>query len=204
MKIIDISLALTPQTIVYPNNPVIEITPIKLKSSVISKVVMGTHSGTHIDAPRHVLAQGKAIDAIPLAIFYGPCRVLDFTKVKDSISKDDLVKAKVKVGERILVKTRNSVRGFKKFNPKYIYLSPEGAEYLASRKIKLFGIDYLSVKQRGSLDNRPHTEFLTRDIPIFEGLDLSRAKAGKYIFAGLPLKFIGVDGAPARAVLIKR
>ena len=73
---------------------------------------------------------------------------------------------------------------------------------MAKKKIALFGIDYLSVKKRGGPDNRPHTELLKNRVVIFEGLDLSKAKPGKYFFVGLPLKFAGLDGAPARAILL--
>ena len=204
MNIIDISLSLHEKTIVYPGNPEIEIEEQKTKTSFISKITFGSHSGTHVDAPRHAHEDGLGIDEIPPETFIGPCRVLDMTHAKEKVRREDLEKEDIKEGERILVKTTNSERGFETLYEDYVYLDGDGAAYLGERGIILFGIDYLSVKQRGSADNRPHTELLDKGIVIFEGVDLSKAEPGEYEFIGLPLKFRGLDGAPARAVLQKR
>jgi len=201
-KIIDISLLLSDKTIVYPGNPEIKIATIPGKTSTHSEITIGSHAGTHLDAPKHVFENGAGVDKVDLNKIVGECRVLDMTRVKEVIGVDDLKKEKIKKGERILVKTKNSKRGFEKFYDDYIYLGGEAAEFLAKKKIALFGMDYLSVKKRGGPDNRPHTELLRSGVVIFEGLDLSKVKPGKYFFVGLPLKFAGLDGAPARAVLI--
>ena len=201
-KIIDISLLLSDKTIVYPGNPELKIATIPGKTSTHSEITIGSHAGTHLDAPKHVFENGAGVDKVDLNKIVGECRVLDMTRVKEVIGVDDLKKEKIKKGERILVKTKNSKRGFEKFYDDYIYLGGEAAEFLAKKKIALFGMDYLSVKKRGGPDNRPHTELLRSGVVIFEGLDLSKVKPGKYFFVGLPLKFAGLDGAPARAVLI--
>ena len=201
-KIIDISLLLSDKTIVYPGNPEIKIATIPGKTSTHYEITIGSHAGTHLDAPKHVFENGAGVDKVDLNKIVGECRVLDMTRVKEVIGVDDLKKEKIKKGERILVKTKNSKRGFEKFYDDYIYLGGEAAEFLAKKKIALFGMDYLSVKKRGGPDNRPHTELLRSGVVIFEGLDLSKVKPGKYFFVGLPLKFAGLDGAPARAVLI--
>jgi len=201
-KIIDISLSLSERTIVYPGNPEINIKTIKGKTSTHSEINIGSHTGTHLDAPKHVFENGAGVDKIDLNKIVGECRVLDMTRVKEAIGVDDLKKEKIKKGERILVKTKNSKRGFEKFYDDYIYLDGEAAEFLAKKRIALFGMDYLSVKKRGGPDNRPHTELLKNGAVIFEGLDLSKAKPGKYFLVGLPLKFTGLDGAPARVILL--
>ena len=202
MKVIDISLSLHKNTIIYPGNLEVNIKTIKGKTSTHSEIAMGSHTGTHMDAPKHIFENGDGVDKIDLNKVIGECRVLDMTRLKEAISADDFKKETVKKGERILVKTRNSKRGFKKFYDDYVYLGGEAAEVLAQKKISLFGIDYLSVKKRGGLDNRPHTELLKNGIVIFEGLDLSKVKPGKYFFVGLPLKLMGLDGSPARAILL--
>ena len=202
-KVYDISLPLYQGMLVYPNNTEFRARPIQSRTSLSSEITMGSHAGTHVDAPRHVFPNGVGVDALEVKNLIGDCRVLDMTHAKKVISLQDLQKARIKKGERIIVKTRNSKRAFKNFYTDYVYLDGEAAEYLASKNIKLFGIDYLSVKQKGSEDNRPHTALLKKKIPIFEGLDLSKIKAGKYFFIGLPLRFKGLDGAPARAVLMK-
>ncbi len=201
-KIIDISWPLEPGIAVYPGNPELRIAPRVGKTSVHSEITMGSHTGTHIDAPQHVFERGKGIDEVPLDALIGPCRVLDCTKAKSAITVADLQPHRILRGERILVKTKNSRLGHKVFYTGYVYLDGDAAEWLAARRIKLFGIDYLSVKQRGSADNRPHTELLGRGIPIIEGLNLQNVKPGKYQLVALPLKFVGLDGAPARVVLI--
>lgn len=203
-KIIDISLPIDEKTVVYPGNPKVSIKTIYGKTSTHSEIKFGSHTATHIDVPKHVFKKGFGVDKIDLKKVIGECRVLDMTRVKESIKSEDLKKENIKKRERILVKTKNSLRGFKKFYDDYIYLDGDAAEFLAQKKILLFGIDYFSVKKRGGKDTRPHTELLRNGIVIFEGLDLSKVKAGKYFLIGLPLKFTNLDGAPARAVLLKQ
>jgi len=195
MRIYDISLPLNNQTIIYPGNPGIFIESYKSipnYSTNLSKITFGSHTGTHVDAPRHVDSSALGIDKIDLAACIGPCRVLDFTEVPEKITVQDLEKHNIKSGERVLAKTKNS-----------LYLDGDAADYLAEIGIILFGIDSLSVKKRGGADTRAHTSLLRKNIVIFEGLDLSQIDPGKYKFVGLPLKFTDLDGAPARAVLIK-
>ncbi|KKU81743.1 MAG: Kynurenine formamidase [Parcubacteria group bacterium GW2011_GWA1_47_8] len=202
-KIFDISLLLENGMIVYPNNPEVRIERVEGETSVRSDISMGTHTGTHIDAPRHVFKDGKGVSDIPLSTYIGKCRVLDFSKVKESITIDDLKKYKIKKGERILVKTSNSKRGFAAFYDDYVYLDGDAADYLAQKRILVFGIDSLSVKKRGGSDQRPHTSLLKKGVTIFEGINLAGVKEGGYTFIGFPLKMGSIDGAPARAILIQ-
>jgi arylformamidase len=204
MRIFDISVPLNEKTVIYPGNVPLEISvhhEMPEHATHLSKIVMGTHTGTHVDAPSHALKEGVSLDQIPLETFVGPCRVIDFTKSAGSVSVSDLKNADVKRGERILAKTANSLIGFETFRDDYIFLSGDGADYLAELGITLFGIDYFSVKQRGSNDHRPHTSLLAKNIPIIEGLDLSKVPAGQYSLFCLPLKFTGVEGGPARVIL---
>ncbi|MBI2484033.1 cyclase family protein [Candidatus Uhrbacteria bacterium] len=189
--------------ITYPGNPEVKITKKSGATTIHSEITVGSHTGTHIDVPAHVFKNGKTLNRIPLSKFIGSARVLDFPGVKEAIKVQDLKKYAIKKGELILAKTSNSKRGFKKFYDDYVYLDGVAAEYLAKKEITLFGIDSLSIKKRGGSDLRPHTALLKKEIPIFEGLDLSKVKAGTYFFVGLPLAFRGIDGSPARAVLLK-
>ncbi len=201
-KIIDISLALEEGMIAYPDNPPFVIKRVVGATSSRSILTLGTHTGTHIDAPLHVFKDGKGVNKIPLARFVGPCRVLDLSKAKESITIKDLESFCIKKGERILIKTSNSKRGFKIFYDDYIYLDGDAADYLAKKCIMLLGIDSLSVKKRGGADHRPHLSLLKKGIVIFEGLNLSKAQGGAYTFVGFPLKLGDIDGAPARAILM--
>ena len=201
-SIVDISRPLHRNTIIYPGNPPIRIRSLKSATSYLSEITLGSHTGTHVDSPRHADRRGIGIDRLPLGAFIGRCRVLDLTSVRSAITQNDLRKFRIGAGERILLKTKNSSRGFAHWRDDYIWLTSEAAAFLAKRRIALLGVDSLSVKQRGNPDNRPHTELLRRRIPILEGLDLSRVRPGRYQLICLPLKFVGLDGAPARAVLV--
>jgi len=204
-KIIDISLPLEEETITYPGIEKVRIDSRKSPSgsTIVSAISMNTHSGTHIDAPSHIPESRKAIDEIPLGTFIGPCRVLNFSKSKESIKKSEIIDKDIQVGERILLKTSNSARGFEEFYDDYVYLSTKAADYLAEIPVKLIGIDSLSIKQSGSRGRDAHNSFLEKDIPIIEGLNLRGVKEGEYTLVAFPLAFTGIDGAPARVVLIE-
>ncbi len=202
-KIIDISLPIYDGMIMYPGNPEAKITKKSGTTTIHSEITVGSHTGTHVDMPAHVFKNGKTLDQISLSKFIGNARVLDFSRVKEAITIQDLKKHGIKKDERILVKTNNSKRGFKKFYDDYVYLDGDAADYLAKKGIALFGIDSLSVKKRGGSDLRPHTSFLKKNIPIVEGLNLKNVKEGDYFFVCLPPAFQKIDGSPARAVLLK-
>ncbi len=205
MRIFDISLPLGEQTITYPGNTKLSIKAFKSPSgNMLSEITMSSHTGTHIDAPSHVLEGGLTIDQLDLSTFTGSCRVLDLSNSQVSISIKDLAEKNIQEAERVLLKTSNSKRGFQTFYDDYVYLSSEAANYLAKMRVKLVGIDFLSIKQRGSEDNRPHTELLSQNIPIIEGLNLEEVEDGEYELLALPLAFGGIDGSPTRAVLIRR
>jgi arylformamidase len=202
-KIIDISVELNQDTPIYPGNPNLEIETIKSSKtgSVLSKIIMGTHTGTHIDAPSHVFEGSKGMETYPIETFIGECRVLDCTNEKLSISIDILITKNIKKGERILLKTSNSKKISGPFFEDFVFLSPDAAKYLADIGVLLVAIDYFSIKQKGSPDNRPHEELLKKNIAIIEGVDLSQAEEGNYSLMALPLKLSKLDGAPARVVL---
>jgi arylformamidase len=203
-KIIDISLPLSDSTIVYPNNVPLKIeTHAHMPDSTthLSKITMGTHTGSHIDAPMHAVIGASTLDQIPLETFIGICKVVDATHRSpgEGVKKEDI--GEVKSGDRILIKTSNSIRGFENFYDDYVYLDGDAADWLAEMKVELVGIDYLSIKQRGSKDQRPHTSLLEKNIPIIEGINLNHVDPGYYELICLPLKFIGVEGGPARIIL---
>ena len=205
-RIIDISLPISGSMLVYPGNaaPKLEWVRRIPKKSILSAISMGSHTGTHVDARMHVRhgAKKDTVDKLPLNAFVGECRVLDLTKVRgNAIGAKDLRKHKLIKDEIILLKTKNSLRGYRKFTFDYVYLDESGAEYCANSKIRTIGIDYLSVQKPNSGNYRVHELLLDNKITIFEGLDLSKVKAGGYFFAGLPLNVVGAEGAPARCVL---
>ncbi len=206
MKIIDISLTIHEGMIVYPKNPNVRIKQVSRfpkDATTKSELVLGSHTGTHLDAKSHVFENADGADKVPLESLYGDCKVLDLTSCSSKITAGDLKKHDIKKGDIILLKTKNSLRGYSRFYDDYVYIDDSAAQYLAGRKIKTVGIDHLSVKQLGNRESRTHP-ILIGAMTVFEGLDLSKVKPGKYIFAGLPLKIKDCDGAPARAILIKK
>ena len=200
MKFFDISLNLDNQTFAWPGDTrFIRIE--KKGSGIVSQLVMSTHTGTHVDAPKHFLFDKAGVDKIQLAKLIGPARVVEI-KSKNLITAQDLEKLKVKKGERLLFKTRNSKLYKKgKFTDDYVSLSLEGAEYLAKKKISLVGTDYLGIEAKSAPGHPVHKTLLGAGIVNVEGLDLSQVKAGDYLLAVLPLKIRDSDGAPARAIL---
>ena len=206
-KIIDISLPIKTGMVVYPGNAPVNISVWhdinKGDSSNLSRIDLGSHTGTHIDAPFHNDPNAKTLGKIPLEIFFGRCKVFDFTTSERCISLEDIKNKDIKKGDRILFKTSNSLRGLEEFYDNYVYLDGDGAEYLAEQGVLLVGIDSLSIKQRGSKDNRPHSALLSKDIPIIEGINLKEVSEGEYIISAFPIS-VDIDGAPIRAVLIKK
>jgi arylformamidase len=206
MKIIDITYPIKDGMVVYPNNAGVSVEPFaKIEdgaSSNLSKVTFGTHTGTHVDAPLHVFQGKEKLEEMSLDKFVGKCKVVDagHRGPGQLVEIEDL--GEVNEGDRILVKTSNSERGIDEFYDDFVALSGDAADFLRDKKITLFGIDYLSVKQRGSDDNRAHTSLLEKNIPIVEGLRLGNVPAGEYQLYCLPLKLENVEGGPVRAILI--
>lgn len=208
MRIIDISLPLNKETPIYPDNVPLSIHvhhEMPEYATHLSSITFGSHTGTHIDAPAHCIPGGITLEQIPLETFIGVCRVLDFSKEENKCVTLEMIKNKnIQKDERILLKTRNSIRGFREFYDDYVYLDGDCAEYLANLGVLIVGIDSLSIKKRGGSDTRPHTSLLEKNIPIIEGLDLSKAEEKEYELFCLPLNFTDIEGAPARAVVIER
>ena len=203
-KIIDISLPLKESTITYPGNPEIKFNRNKGTTSLHTQIILGSHTGTHIDAPSHVFFnQGANVSDYSLSKMIGLARVLDVTEANESIKIIDLEKYNIQSGERILLKTKNSLNNYKKFRDDYIYLDGDAAQWLAEKEISLVGIDYLSIKKRGGKDNRPHTALLAKNIIIYEGICLTEVEEGEYFFIGFPLRFDELDGSPVRAILLE-
>ena len=201
--IIDISLPIKPGMMVYPGNPAIEFNEASSSSSELTKITLGSHTGTHLDAPRHSKVSGEGIDTWELNRFIGPCRVIDVTHENEFISADTVKSIDPQPGQRLLFKTKNSLQGFDSWRSDYIYLDGDAAELLSQADIGLFGIDWISVKQQGNPDNRAHTSLLSKHIPILEGLDLSAVEPGEYDVIFLPLNLGSLDGGIGRAVLLQ-
>ncbi len=207
--LIDISVTLKSGMVHWPGDPPVKITGThsisKGDAANVSKIDMGSHTGTHMDAPYHFIPAGKKIDQMPLDAVVGEARVIEI-RDKKSVKPEELRRHNIRRGERILIKTVNSSRCWKKnsFAEDFVYISLEAAKFLAERRIRAVGVDYLSVGGYKEDGSATHRALLKSGIWIIEGLNLSGVKAGKYELICLPLKFWHGDGAPARAILRKK
>ena len=193
----DISLPLKNGLITYPGDANYEEYAYKTheKDHVhITRVLMETHSGTHFDAPYHMLPDGKKASEIPLEQFQGKATVA-FCSGQE-ITENDIPKRHEKI---VLFKTNNSNK-YDSFDTSFTYIGLEAAKKLVADGCKLVGIDYLSVEKFKSPEPVVHKTLLRAGIIIMEGLYLKDVEPGEYNFMCLPLKMFE-DGAPCRAVL---
>ena len=207
MKIIDISQEICEDMTVYPGDPSFRSHRVcSFKQGDIcevSELTIGSHCGTHIDAPLHMIAGGKGIEAMPLDCFIGPCRVL--TLPAAVVTEKMLIDHNVKAGERILLRTDPKAAYTPKngeFNP--AVLSLRAAQYLAQTGVKLVGIDSPTVENMEICDGEIHRTLLSGGVAILEGLLLEKAEKEEYFLSALPLSLVGENGAPCRAVLAEQ
>ena len=207
MQIYDISVTISRTLPTFPGDPPVTLKPVsrldKGDAANVAQLSLSTHAGTHIDAPRHFVDNGPAVDEVPLALLIGEALVADLRGVR-KIGPEELAPLALDSVERLLLKTDNSSlweRGG--FCEDYAALTGEGAAYLLGRGVRLVGIDYLSVEAFGG-DGNVHRCLLEGGVFILEGLDLSGVAAGRYELICLPLKVREGDGAPARAILRRR
>lgn len=204
----DISVPISATMPIWPGDPAIEV---KQVSSInlgdefnLSRLELGTHTLTHVDAPRHFIEQGLSVDRLPLDILIGSAVVVEPGFEDNLITAGHLDQLGMHNVERLLIKTRNSslwAGGRHEFEPDFVSLSNDAARWLVSKGIKLVGIDYLSIEAFNARDLLVHHTLLEKGIVILEGLDLSQVPEGRYQLICLPLKVCDGDGAPARVIL---
>jgi len=208
MRTYDITVPITTDMPVWPGDPSVKMQRVsKIEegdNANVTHVSLSAHTGTHVDAPYHFLSDGEKLESVPLNLMMGRAYVLHLQDA-DLITADVLKQAEIPSRtRRVLLKTRNSdywARIEKEFQTDFVALSPDGAQYLVERGIKLVGIDYLSVAPYKQ--SRPtHEVLLKNGVLILEGIDLSEVSQGRYTLYCLPLNLYGVDGAPARAILV--
>jgi arylformamidase len=208
MKIYDISLSVHPDLPVWPDSQHVHIQRVfdqeKGDTATVSTVTLGIHTGTHLDAPLHFVRDGDAMESLELASLCGPALVYH-ARDADLLTADLFATLNIPSGtERLLIRTRNSdlwKHRNAEFRRDYVAVSADGAQWLVDHKIKVIGVDYLSVAPFNDLIT-PHEILLKAGIIPLEGLDLSQVDSGPYILYCLPLKLVGVEGAPARAILV--
>jgi len=167
---------------------------------LVSDLHLSSHCGTHIDAPFHYLKHGATIDQMPLEPVVGPCQVIDLSANGSEIRRPDL-QEEIGDQERVLLKTAFSKAAG--FYAEFPHLSRDAAELLVERHTSCVGIDSPSI-EAFKCDGSVHRLLLGNNCIVLEMLDLSRVREGNYWMAALPLPLVGVDGSPARTILIDR
>ena len=200
MKIIDITRPLSTATVSYPGDTPPQFSQRDAGLYLISDLSMNSHSGTHIDAPVHYLKTGDTIDTVPLDHLIGPCRVIDVTTAGSAITAAAL-RGRLGNAKRILLKTAFSRET--QFKEDYPHLTRDAADFLIENGILCVGIDSFSI-EAFVCDGSVHRTLLGNGCLIVELLDLSEVSEGEYDLAALPLRLAGLDGAPARVVLMQK
>lgn len=200
MRIIDITRPLAGDSLAYPGDTCPHFTQTDRGLYLISELQFSSHSGTHIDAPVHYLKSGQTIDEVPLFHLVGPCRVLDVSGAGPHINGSS-IKGRIAGAERILLKTDFSECAF--FKEDYPSLTLDAAKYLTTAGVLCVGIDSFSI-EAFICDGSVHRELLSHGCIIIELLDLSGVPEGDYTLFALPLRLTGLDGAPARVILMDK
>ena len=171
----------------------------------VTRLDMGAHTGTHIDAPMHFIDGAGGADSIDLEACIGPAWVVDARAIAGCITAADLERLRIPGAEtRLLFRTTNSELWRRPaFQEGFVGLDASAAAALAARGVRLVGIDYLSIAPFG--DPTPtHRALLERRVVIVEGLDLAAVEPGPVELVCLPVRLVGSDGAPARVVVRRR
>lgn len=211
MKIFDVTVPIKNFMPVWPGDPQVDIHLVsfieKGGEANVTSIQMSAHTGTHIDAPKHFINSGTAIEAMDLTTLLGEVEVIEIDIRVNQI--DTLILKKLERSrwpQRVIFKTNNSyLRLLEKdfFYQNFTALLPDAADYLVQNGVKLVGIDYLSI---APFENgyETHLILLKKEVIVIEGLNLADISPGIYDLVALPILLEGADGAPARVLLIQR
>jgi arylformamidase len=208
---IDISAPIDPKTTpLYPGDAGIKLTFLhNMKSGegfTLSELEMGAHTSTHVDAPMHFIKDGASLDQVSLDRFIGPVRVIDCTPDALAIDAAELNKHTWKGAKRIFFRTRNSRNHWMtdpNFHKDFTFIAPDAAQLMADAGVQLVAIDYISAEKFAAKEPKTHWILLGKGIPIVEGVDLSDVAAGDYDLMMLPLRIVGHEASPVRALIRK-
>ena len=212
MKIYDITLTTSPRTLTWEGTE--QGFSVKWTEKLgatgaacnLSVFTLGTHTGTHLDAPLHFVPGGATVEALDVNVLVGPAQVVEVYG-RDRITAADLAQAGIAPGtERVLFKTDNTRLGRLRdgvFHPDYVGIAPSGAEWLVTLGVRLVGVDYLSVGPYGPVNVETHRILLGAGVVVVETLVLDEVNAGAYTLVALPPKFAGLEGSPCRCLLIE-
>jgi arylformamidase len=203
---IDISVPVREGMPLWPGDPELSFERVLDQSNgdvcTLTRVRMSAHTGTHMDAPLHFVRGSASIEQMPIDATVGPARVIRISHPV-AIHREELLPYSIQPGERILFRTANSDRDWAMlpFNDDFVFIARDAAEYLAACGVRSVGVDYLSVGGFRVDSVETHVALLDQGIWVMEGLALAGVEPGNYELVCLPLKWVGAEGAPARAIL---
>jgi arylformamidase len=199
LKIHDLTRTISQDMRVYPGDPQPKFDPhatIKDNNVNVTRITIGSHTGTHVDAPWHFLQEGNTIDIEPLDKFIGEATIIDASG-KKSITAEDFSSYDIRSNEIVLIYTGTGDR-----RTDFAYLDISAAEWVVEHEAKCIGIDTASVEKYGEKGAPVHKMLLARNIGIIENLaNLKQFAGSRMFFVCLPLRLKGIDGSPARAIL---
>jgi len=208
-RMIDVSILLGVESLTYPGDPPYRLQAVATHGDGagchLSRIEMSLHCGTHLDAPLHFIPGGDAIERFGLSDFLLPACVADLCG-RAVIAAPDLDGLDVAAGEALLFKTDNSVTGrcrSGRFDEEFVRLTPEAARRCVDLRLRMVGIDYLSVELSRDRTYPVHRTLLAGGVLILEGLDLAGASAGRHVLSCFPLRIHGAEASPVRAVLMR-
>jgi arylformamidase len=202
MTLIDVTVPIRPRMPIYPGDPGVSLERVQSiprgDEANVSRLELGCHTGTHVDAPVHFIEGAPAAESLPLGPLVGEAIVVDARHLAGPIGAESLESCGIPAdAERVLLRTTNSeLWATDEFTADFIRLDGGGARWVVERGIRLVGLDYLSIG-----DEEAHGTLLGADVVPLEGLDLRAVEPGRYELLCLPLKVVGADGAPARVLL---
>ncbi|MDF0727381.1 cyclase family protein [Cytobacillus sp. S13-E01] len=202
MKIYDVTAPIFEGMPVYKNKPEKQPKLTTVTNGYVSetRLALDVHTGTHIDAPLHMVINGETFETIPIEKLVGSCKVLDLTHVEDRITKADLDKLDIQADDFLLFKTKNSYD--EEFNFDFIFLAEDGAKYVSELGVRGVGTDALGI-ERSQEGHPTHKTLFANNIIIIEGLRLKDVDQGSYLMVAAPLKLAGIDASPARILLLE-
>lgn len=209
MDLLDITTLIHNDMPVFPGDAPPRVTPLGDHARgdrwVTSRLELNSHTGTHLDAPLHLIEGGATVDSLDLNVLIGPAYVLDLLSVEETITARELEGANLpRDARRVLLKTRNGALWREPgFQTDFVALSGAGARWLVSRGVQLVALDYLSADRYQASDAPAHHALLGAGVIIVEGVRLEVIEPGWYQLICLPLRLQGADGAPVRAVLVR-
>jgi arylformamidase len=205
-KFYDITRTLGKDEICYPgDHPFETVQAFSIEKSDpfnLMQLKFSNHIGTHIDAPKHFVNNGKTLDRFPIDRFIMEAIVVEINSDAE-IAVEEILQYEFPKGGAVLFKTKNQYLSRKEFDQNYVYLNSKAAKKIVENQIFLVGIGYISIESYHDETYPVHKLLLQSEILILEDIDLKSVPAGKYQLICLPLKIFNSDAAPCRAVLVK-